>query len=338
MNTIVNLNDVAKKANVSTATVSHVLNKTRFVSNELVIKVEDAMRELGYQPIRRKRRRSKTNTIGLVLPNSSSPILSSLANFVEDQFYAHGYTVIVCNSMYDINKEIEILKTLRSKMVDGIIIIPSTDNLIDEGGLKKSRIPIVALDREIRNMDVDTIRVDYEETGSKIVDSLFKLGYRNFGYIDRKYDQSHSIARRQGFEKAIDKNNLVLKRNLFVRSPGFDFSDGYAAAEIILKEDSGPTVIICPNDIIAIGAMKKILESGKRIPEDYSLVGYGNIPVSGYTTPSLTTLRYPSLEMSKMACEILIKKMDDPFFLETQKIIVEVDDLIIRGSTSVPNK
>ncbi len=333
MDKTVKITDIAKKAHVSVATVSHVLNKTRYVSPELIDSVETAMQELGYQATQRKRRRTKTNTIGLILPNSSNPILASLANYIEDQFYTCGYTVIVCNTMYDINKELEILKTLRAKMVDGIIIMPTTNNLIDGENFKKSRVPIIALDREVHNVDVDTVRVNYEETNIKIIDSLFKLGHRTFGYIDRKYDQSHSLARRVGFEKALEKHELTLYRSLVVRSPGFDFLDGYAAAEMLLKEDTSPTAVICPNDIIAIGAMKKFIEMGKRIPVDISIVGFGDIPVSDYTTPGLTTLRYPAAEISRAACDRLIKKMDDPFLAKTQNVVVKVDDLIIRGST-----
>jgi DNA-binding LacI/PurR family transcriptional regulator len=240
--------------------------------------------------------------------------------------------------MYDINKEIEVLKTLRAKMVDGIIIMPATDNLIDGENLKRSRIPIIALDREIQNVDVDIISVDYEKTNETIVDFLARDGHRNIGYIDRKYDQSHSLARRSGFEKALEKNDLQLQRSLIVRSPGFEFSDGYKAAELLLEhEATKPSAVICPNDIIAIGAMKKFMDSGMNVPQDISVVGYGDIPVSEFTLPGLTTLKYPGEEISRAACEILLKKIEDPLMTAVQRILIRGDDLIMRASTMSRN-
>lgn len=331
---IVNIKDIAKRAGVSVATVSHVINSTRFVSNELIERVEKAMADMDYQPnlLAGSLRKKKTGTIGLIIPDSSNTLFAKVSKKIEDVLFSRNYSVIVCNSAYDINRELEYLKTLRSKMVDGILIVPVTLESNHLEKFKRTGIPIVILDRSIPDINMDTILVDNFKSGYNAAKYLTSLGHKNIGYIDRIYDHSHSLERKNGFIKAIREQGLSLDEKNIVRG-GFTFDDGVRAAKELVVRDSKITAIFSFNDINALGAMRGLTDLGLRIPEDVSVMGNDDIPFSSIYVPSLTTIRYPTDEMADKASNLLLKRITEPNFRRTKKIIIPTE-LIIRESTA----
>jgi len=305
---------VAKRANVSIATVSHVINKTRFVSTELVEKVEDAIRELNYRPrvSDEKKRRTRTGTIGLIIPDSSNPIFANLSSAIENYLLQFDYTIQICNTAYDINREVNIIDTLRKKMVDGILFIPCTDHLVTGESFQKFRTPLVSIDRRLVNVEVDTVEVDYERASYQAAEHLIGLGHSVFSYIDRPYEQQHSILRKKGFWKAIEDHRADPKQQHILRAGGFDYEDGARALDSLLQLDPKPTAVIVFNDIIAIGLLSAAIRRGLSIPRDLSIIGYGDIPVAKYLHPSLTTVSYPTQKIAAVASELILERINEP--------------------------
>lgn len=316
------------------ATVSHVINETRFVSDELIERVERAMEDMDYQPnlLAGSLRKKKTGTIGLIIPDSSNTLFAKISKEIEDVLFSMNYNVIVCNSAYDIDRELEYLKTLRSKMVDGILIVPVTLDGKHLEKFKKIGIPIVILDRNIPGIDMDTIQVDNYKGGYDSAKYLVSLGHTNIGYIDRIYDHSHSLERKNGFVKAMQEQNIFLKEENIVRG-GFTFDDGLRAAKGLMERNPRITAIFSFNDINALGAMRGLTDLGLRVPADLSVIGNDDIPFSSIYIPRLTTIRYPTTEMADKAGNLLLKRIDEPNFKRTKKIIIPTE-LIIRESTS----
>lgn len=335
---IVNIRDIAKKAGVSVATVSHVINRTRFVSDELMERVEKAMRDMDYHPnlLAGSLRKKKTGTVGLIIPDSSNTLFAKISKSIEDILFSRDCNVIVCNSAYDIDRELEYLKTLRSKMVDGILIVPVTLNGEHLEKFKKTGVPIVVLDRSMPDINIDTILVDNFQSGYSAAKYLTSMGHRNIGYIDRIYDHSHSLERKKGFIKAMEEKGLALDDENIVRG-GFTFNDGLVAVKELIKRNSKLTAIFSFNDINALGAMRGLTDLGLKIPEDISVMGNDDMPFSSIYNPSLSTIRYPTAEMAEKASNLLLKRIGKPDYKKTKKIVIPTE-LIIRESTSTAKK
>ena len=330
---IVNIRDIAKRAQVSVATVSHVINKTRRVSDELIERVEKVMTDLDYQPnlLASSLRSKKSSTIGLIIPDSSNMIFSGVEKNIEDILFSQNYNVIVCNSAYDINRELEQLNILRSKMVDGIIIVPATTNGNHLKKFKSVGIPIIILDRMIPDINVDTVLVDNYKGGYDAAEYLISLGHTDIGYIDRISDHSHSLERKKGFVKAFEEKSLPFDVNNIVRG-GFTFDVGVEAVKKLLKGNSKITAIFTFNDINAFGVIRGLVDLGLKVPEDISVIGFDDTPLSEIYIPRLTTIRYPISEMASVVSKLLLKRIAEPGFKKALKKIIPTE-LIIREST-----
>lgn len=332
---IVNIKDIAKRAQVSVATVSHVINRTRFVSDELIKRVEQTMIDLDYQPnlLARSLRKKKTSTIGLIIPDSSNMIFAEVSKNIENILFSSNYNVIVCNSSYDINRELEHLKTLRSKMVDGILIVPATFEGKYLEKFKNIGIPIVILDRNLPDINIDMIVADNYRGGYDVAKYLVSLGHTIIGYVDRIYDLPNSLERKNGFIQALKEKGILLNNEDNMVRGGITFNDGVEASKKILKKNPRITAIFSFNDINALGAIRGLAELGLRVPEDISVVGYDDIPVSSIYIPSLTTVCYPVSEMAKEASKLLLKRIAKPIFKKARRVVIP-NELIIRESTA----
>jgi DNA-binding LacI/PurR family transcriptional regulator len=197
-------------------------------------------------------------------------------------------------------------------MVDGILFMPCTDNLVTGESFQKFRTPLVSIDRRLVNVEVDTVEVDYERASYQATEHLIGLGHRVFSYIDRPYEQQHSILRKKGFWKAIKDHRADPKQQHILRADGFDYKDGARALDSLLQLDPKPTAVIVFNDIVAIGLLFAAIRRGFTIPRDLSIIGYGDIPVAKYLHPSLTTVSYPTQKIAAVASELILERINEP--------------------------
>lgn len=327
------MKDVAKRAGVSVATVSHVINETRFVSEELKQRVLQAIEELDYQPdaVARSLRRKETRTIGLIVPDNSNSFFAEVARGIEDVGFEQGYSVILCNSDWNLEKELTYLDTLMAKRVDGIVFIAATTQVEHVKSLVENGTPVVVAERKMPEIEVDSVLVDNFQGGYEATKHLLDLGHRRIGCISGPWDLTPSAERVAGYKLALNRHELQADEDLIVRGD-YLFESGEMAVRRFLELSAPPTAIFACNDLMAIGAMKAILEQGLRVPEDISIVGFDDIALASYLNPPLTTIAQPKYELGRMAAQLVIQRITSSGSREKREIVLE-SRLVVRGST-----
>jgi DNA-binding LacI/PurR family transcriptional regulator len=288
------------------------------------------MDELNYTPniIAGSLRKKKTNIIGIVIPDVSHEILSTMLKKFEERLYSEGYNIIVCNSSYNLKQEEHIIRMMKSRRVDGLIIMPTDPQVSHILDITQSETPIIILDRDIGNAKVDLIEIEHWKGYYEITEYLISNGHRLIGYIDRKFDQSHSIQRKKGFFDALEDKNIQIPDELIIRAEGFSYEDGYKAAKILLNKKNKPTAIFGYNDNLAIGIIRAVRECGLSVPEDVSVVGADDIEVGKYFFPRLTTIHYPSDEIVEATSQLIMERIQKQGEYEPTKIVFPYKSII----------
>jgi LacI family transcriptional regulator len=294
------------------------------------------MEELDYHPniMAGSLRRKSTSTIGLIVPDNSNPFFAEVAKGIEDTGFKLGYSVMLCNSAYDFEREVAYINVLRSKRVDGLIIIPLTTEDQPINRLIDSKMPVIVVDRKVPSVKADAILVDNFRGSYEATEHLINLGHSRIGYIMRPFDLPHSIDRVKGYEMALEKHGIKPQKEMIVRG-GFRYEDGDRAVQGLLALDPPVTAIVAFNDIIALGAIRAIWDKGLKVPQDISLVGFDDIPQASFTTPRLTTVSVPKYEMGEMATNLLMERINGTGPPERKEEVLETR-LIIRETTQSP--
>ena len=306
------MRDVAKRAGVSTATVSHVINGTRFVSDELQQKVMSAMEALGYRrnALAGALRSGQTHTIGLILPESLNTFFSELGHGIEQAAFPHGYNLILYNSDNDLEKEHLYIDFLIEKQVDGIILDTEEHDIDALHARIPKSIPTVLIDRDFEGDDFDFVLSDNKQGGYTAAKHLIELGHKRIACIIGAEHMKSSTDRMQGFKAALDEAGLPLYPDLIF--PGdFHPESGYRAALRLLHQKHPPTAIFAFNDMMAFGVQRATVELGLHIPDDISLVGFDNIELGIYTCPALTTVAQSKADIGQKTIQHLINRMSN---------------------------
>jgi LacI family transcriptional regulator len=329
------MRDVAERAGVSVTTVSHVINETRPVSDELRQRVLAAIDELGYQPnvLARSLRRGETHTIGMIVPDSANPFFAELARGIEDTSFEHGYNLILCNSDGDLDKELIYADVLTEKQVDGILFVAaglSTDHI---RALQERRIPVVIVDREIPDVSVDQVLTDNAGGGWLATRHLLELGHRCIGCITGPSDVTPSAERVIGYRQALSEGGIPVDEVLIVKGD-FQYESGYRAARQLLARDDPPTAIFACNDLMAVGAISAAVEMGRQVPVNLSVVGFDDVRLASFANPPLTTIVQPKYEMGVLATTMLLERMRNHDIPPRRRLLDT--SLLIRQSTAPP--
>ncbi len=305
-----NIKDVAKRANVSITTVSHIINKTRYVSDELTERVNKAMEELDYHPnsLARGLRSGKTKTIGLVIPDISNQFFAEISRKIEDRGFENGYSVILCNTNDSPQKEKTYIDVLLAKKVEGIIFISTIveSNNIDK--VMEFNIPTVVVDRIIKDIKSDTVLVNNSKGGYTATKYLLDLGHRRIGCIEGPSPITPSAQRVEGYRQALQEEGIKIDPDLIVTGD-FRYESGNKAMRELLALPNPPTAVFACNDMMALGAIQAINDSGMNIPNDISVIGFDNIPFSETIYPTLTTMAQPIYEIANLIVDLLISRI-----------------------------
>jgi LacI family transcriptional regulator len=309
MTTIV---EVARRAKVSTSTVSHVVNGTRFVSPPARARVEAAIRALGYRPnaLARSLRVGQSHTLGLVVPDSANPFFAEMGRAIELAAFQAGFSVILCNTENDRGKERLYLAVLAKKQVDGIILVAAEERGDAVAGLLRGRLPVVAIDRERPGLKLDTVLTDHRMGGRLATGHLIGLGHRRIGCITGPARLSPSRLRLAGYRRALREAGIG-PDDLLVVEGDFHPSSGAAAARALLQRPRPPTAIFACNDLMAMGVLSAAAASGRRVPADLAVVGYDDIELAPFTTPPLSTVAQPRREMGREIVKLLVNRIGD---------------------------
>lgn len=327
--------DVAKRAGVSTAVVSYVVNDgPRPVSPETRAKVEQAIEELGYYPneIARSLKLQRSQTIGLIVPNVNNPVYSEVVHSMECICIEEGYLVLLCNSGRDPQREERYVHMLRAKKVDGVVIMPSHRPMRLVEILKRSHVPVIVLEHDLP--DTHCIAADDLQGGRLATEHLIELGHRRIGLIRREPSSATSSQRLVGYRQALEAAGIPYDPSLVVETQA-GHEAGYQAMQHLLALPEPPTAVFTHNDVLALGAMHAIRAAGLSIPDDISVVGYDNTVSCAYLNPPLTTVNYPKAEMGRQAALEILQLAQGRDDLQTRTIILPTE-LVVRHSTAPP--
>lgn len=309
------IRDVATKAGVSVSTVSHVINNTRFVREETRKKVLVAMDDLNYKPNRLasslRRKDKRTNTLGLLIPDSTNPFFAEVLRGVEDASFEAGYNVFLCNSDDDPKKELHYIEVLLGKQIDGIILVSAGSHIDSLEALAKGDIAAVVVDRKVTGAKTDSVMVDNETGGYQATNYLLELGHTRIGCITGPSLLTPSAARVEGYRKALLENNLLVDDDLIVMGD-FRAQSSYQATLELLEKKDPPTALFACNDMMAVGALHAADELGLKVPRDISIIGFDDITLASFTIPPLTTVAQPSHEIGLLAAEMVIDRIQKP--------------------------
>lgn len=334
-----NITDVAKKAGVSISTVSHVINGTKYVGEELTQRVNRAIAELGYQAneMAASMKRRTTNNIGVILPNIGMVFFPDVLKGIEAAAKEHGYKLFYFSTDYDFEKEKEYLHLLKSSWVDGIILDSCCPREELEGYRESlvanapgRRVPVVSLEAPFAPEGLGVITFDEVKLTREAMAYLLEQGHRKIRLLLGPAHIPMYANNIQGCRQALQAWGLELWQGDILSGDYFAES-GYRAVKGALEAGEEFTAILAANDQMAIGAMKAIKEAGKSIPEDIAVIGADGIYVTTLIEPSLTTVELPRYEMGYRAGKLLAEMIQEPK-ASGQYIQLE-GRLVIRRST-----
>jgi len=323
------IKDVARRAGVAPSTVSNYLTGNARVSPPTAKRIQEAIDELGYIPNRAARslRVKHTNTLGLIVPDIANPFFSEIVRTINHVSQRMEYTVMLCDSGGDGTREKSLLANLLSQRVDGILMIHTghRDDYVELA--TQANRPIVFVDRAVEG--IRSVVTDNYTGGKLAARHLLGLGHTRFGILAGNTHVRNVQERLEGFTGEVEEHGYAVEPPCIIS--GEQTLETGREVDLLLKLRRPPTAIFATNDIIALGAWRKLLEMGVRVPEDVSLIGYDNIEMTQITVPDLTTIGQDKAEMGRQAVLALFEAM------ETKQVTGETTyippRLIVRGST-----
>jgi DNA-binding LacI/PurR family transcriptional regulator len=325
-----NLEQVARRAKVSTATVSRVLNNASVVKSTTRARVVKAIEELKYHPNLHARSLAggKSRTIGVIVSNMENPFFFDIYKTIESDAHTRGYEVVMANTDYRSEQLVTSVRLMIGRRVAGLAVIVSemAPELMDE--LNDSRIPVVFYDVGTPRGNVTNIRVNYRRGIEKVVDYLYSLGHRRLGFIGH-----HAILGpiNERMKAVMDAVARIPSLEVRTAADADTLEGGRQAARQLLSSGYAPTAIICVNDITAVGVLRELRERGIRVPQDVSVTGFDNVKLSEFCYPALTTVHIPREQIGHIICESLMSKSGKSAVAEAE--IVIDPEFVLRDST-----
>ncbi|MFQ5834484.1 MAG: LacI family DNA-binding transcriptional regulator [bacterium] len=306
------IKDVAQRAGVSVATVSAVINKSRFVSDELVGKVLKAINKLNYYPnrIARGLKTRNSRTVAYIIPDINNPIFARVTRGVQDTMEEASYDVSLYNTDFSDKKLFRHLTTILESRVSGIILSAWHSPKVKEATslIQNLNIPLVIV-HSPRNIDnVDSILVDDKKGAHEATYNLIRLGHKRIVSLGVK-DSTTSRLRGEGYKKALLENGLAQEKDLIVQTDSFSPDDAFLTMQELYESNLDFTAIFAYSDLLAVGAAEATLERGLRIPEDISIIAFDDT-YSSLASPKLTTMHVPNHEMGIRAAQILLERLN----------------------------
>lgn len=294
--------------------------------------------ELNYKPnaLARGLRQKKSSTLGIIVPDSANPYFAEVARGVEDASFTQGYSVILCNSDSDPEKESMYMNVLAEKQVDGICLVAASSQTIEKhlDAVPRLQIPMVLIDRENINTIVDSVVVQNTEGAMKAVEHLLALGHKRIGCITGLPDLVNSKKRSDGYRQAIENTGMRVDESLIIEGD-FRYEGGYDATKHLLTIGEPPTAVFACNDLMAIGAISAVVSLGLSVPEDVSIVGFDDIHLAVFANPSLTTVVQPKHKMGVTAAKILLQRLKEPN-KPPERYVLKTNLLVRDSTTAVP--
>lgn len=313
----ITMDEIAKLAGVSKATVSRVLNESECgVGEQTRVRVKKIAEELGYsvEQTEKKKNVSFTRYIALILPDITNPFFADLAKSVEQSLRRKGYSLVLANTDFSEDNEVAQIRELMVKRLEGILLVPSGIRAREEHNLpRRYQIPMVLLDRKLEGIsDIPGVYSNNEYASVISCEHLIRKGARDIVFISGPLNVSTSIERFEGYKAVLAQHSIPFRPEM-CRHGSYTVESGYNAVLELERSGISYSAILAANDLMALGALKAVREFGYRVPEDVQIIGFDNIEFSQYCEPSLSTMQQPTFDMGAKAVELLtgiIEKRD----------------------------
>ncbi|MEA4923200.1 MAG: LacI family DNA-binding transcriptional regulator [Eubacteriaceae bacterium] len=318
-----NIREIAKKAGVSVATVSRVLNHPDAVAKNTKDKIEKIIAEEEYTPnwFARSLNFNRTGSIGLMIPHILNPVYMEMAKGVEDVAYQKGYITFMCNAENDREKEKAYLAQMIRRRVDGIVMISSTLEKEDYDRVKEKNIPVVLVGGNKSNPGFSCVRIDCEAAAKEATKHMIDIGYRKVAMFCSKTDTFDNRDKIVGYREAFKEAGVKIREE-YIKRIDDTVEDGYLAAKKMVEKKGGPHAIFATSDNMAFGVMDAVKDQGLRIPEDVAVIGFDNIKLSNLVEPKLSTVDVPLHKMGVYGARLLLDIIEDGNS-ETRDIILQ---------------
>jgi len=329
----VRIKDVAKLSSVSTATVSHVINKTRHVSDETRQRVLRAIENVGYTPNIHARNLAsgRSRTLGLIISDITNPFFPDLVKSIQERALELGYDIVILNTNYEPKRDAPYVQRLLELQVRGVMILTTEMDPSVIERLSSRRISVVFLDIGKVGPHTSNIRVNYEQGVHQAVKHLLELGHRQIAFISGPTHFKSAQLRREAFLRTMKKHRALLHTEPMICKGDFKLESGQQAVKEILALTNRPTAIIAANDLMAMGALRELAQAGLRVPRDISVIGCDDTWLAKLTDPQLTTIVIPRAEIGAAAVEAVVHTNSGEGRFEREiKIHTR---LLVRGST-----
>lgn len=325
-----NIQQVAKEAQVSVATVSRVLNGQNKVSSKTRLKVEEAIKKLSYEPsmLGRNLRNSESRILLILIPTITNPFYLEIIKGIENIAISQNYNILLCETDSNPERENIYFDLVRKKMADGII---SMDPAVNVETLKKlaEKYAIIQCSEYEEGSGIPYVTIDNEEASYRAVKHLIKIGHEKIALINSDEKFLYARQRKMGYRRALEENGIALNQDYIIHTQHLGFEYGQQAMRKILNLQERPTAVFAVSDLLAIGALKEINANGLHVPKNIAVVGFDKIDFSNMTNPTLTTIAQPMHKMGTVAAKMLIEKIQGK---EVDNIILD-HELVIREST-----
>lgn len=327
------IKDVAKHAGVSTSTVSHALNQTRYVSEEITARVKKAVDELQYAPsaLARSLKLKHTRTFGMLVTTSTNPFFAEVVKGVERRCYEQGYNLLLCNTEGDLERLRFNIDMLLQKRVDGLLLM--SDEIVSQNldiFARHKAVPTVVMDCGKTRFSADKIQDNSYLGGYLATQYLIKKGHTKIGCITGPITQHIAEKRLAGYKQALLNAGLSINPDWLVDG-NFECEGGQQAFEKILSRGTLPSALFVCNDMMALGVINSAGKHGISIPDDLSIIGYDDIKIARFFTPSLTTIHQPKFNLGRKAFDTLLDKIqskrENDLEIKLEPTLVERDSV-----------
>jgi LacI family transcriptional regulator len=308
----VTIRDVARHAGVSPMTVSRVINSSPSVSADTRTRVESAIAELGYIPSRLARGLSaqRTGTLALIVPDVANPFFTLIVRGSEDVARRAGYRLLLCDTRADLELEREVIDELIAHRVEGLLIAPVSDRSREHlRRLARFGVPFVLVDRTIAGVDADTVLGDSAGGARRLVEHLISLGHRRIAMITESDTVSTARDRRRGYDAALAGAGVDADPTLVVEA-SVDPDGGRAGMRALLELHEPPTAVFTVNNLVALGAIEAVRETGRNVPDDVALVCFDDIEYASRLHPFLTVMEQPAETFGTLGTQLLLERID----------------------------
>ncbi|WP_079527567.1 LacI family DNA-binding transcriptional regulator [Halobacillus hunanensis] len=322
------IKDVAKRAGVAVSTASYALNGIEKVSAATIDKVLRAAEELNYQKngFASDLKRTKTNTIALLLSDLSGPYFSELIKGVQEVTASNGFDLIACSSVG--GEKSTASKFLKEKRVDGAIVLAQNISTEVIRSSARKDFPIVVLDRKVDNPFVIHVEVNNRQGGYEATEYLIKKAHRSIAYVSGPLNSHDNEERFQGYQQALEDHKIPFQSRLKINGD-FTREGGYRSTKMLIAQQKLPDAIFFANDEMAIGGLQAFSEKNIKVPDDISIIGFDDIQLSEYVTPPLSTVRQPKYEAGALSVHMIFQMLAGE---EVEKSFTLPTDLVERSS------